>query len=462
MIVADLTIFDRYEFSRRSRQLDLLARGDYSPIKDEIAKTYPQSGLPVRAIPFVQRYVTELAGLYTRPVVRRFRPAAQAQEVYTKLQTVYGVSQIDRAMASVESALWTQNTVLALVVPSGLGRVRVQTIMPWQIETVEIDDPMAAHDPASWARVVAKVPVSVSADQVVFGQLELTRSAARRQTGAGTVGIYSADGSHPFGRLPLVVAHRIDPDPGRWCGPINEAALNLQISLSLQAADDEQIVRHCAYPQKVIKNATVAQMVEEVTVGPDKVVALVRSGNPDDPPPELAVVQGQVPVAELVSFAEHKIRLYCAMLGLDPSAFLRVNTAVTASARLFAAQDRQAIRERVQPVLRQFEDDLARMIVDVLSLREPMPLPASIGVDVTWSMPEPSADPQSDAQATTTGIANGTDNPIDVVANRLGISRTAASARVRRNLSEARALGLLPPAPSAAGPTSGPDEQPDG
>lgn len=441
MILGNLTVFDELEFKRRSRQLDLLASGDFSPIKDEIASTYPKSKLPVRAIPFVQRYVAELSGLYDRPVVRRFRGASQA--AWQKMADVYAENHLDAELCEIEKALLVQSTVMVVVLPVALGRVKLLRLLPWQVDQVDVSDPLRADDPAAWDRVVAEVPASSVAGQVVNGRMELTRTHAWRMVGSTRVGIYSEDGSHPFGRVPVVVVRRLSAQPGRWCAPINEAVLNLQISLSLQAADDEQIVRHCAFPQKVIRNATPAQMVEEMTIGPDKVVALVRSGDPTAPAPDLAVVQGQVPVAELVSFAEHKIRLYCAMLGLDPSAFLRVNTAVTASARLFAAQDRKALSDRLQPTLRRLETDLARMIAEVLGQRELMPLPAGLSVDVKWSTPEPSADPRSDAEAARARIALGLDSRADLVARERGIGAGAAAAVVRRNLAEDRQLTML-------------------
>ena len=443
MYIGNLNIVDGIAFTRASRDLDLLARGEFSPIKTALKKAYPKSDLPVSAIPFAQRYVTELSGLYDRPVVRRFSPGGLDQAIYSKLQAVYAASKIDAAMSTIEKALWTQNTVLGLVMPQGIGRVRLQHILPWQVTQVDVADAMAADDPASWTRLLAQVPASAVGGQVIMGELELTRTHAWRQSNGDRVGIYNADGSHPFGVVPILVAHRITPDSGWWRGPINEAVLNLQIGLSLQATDDQNIVKSCAFPQRYIRNATIAQQVEEMTLGPDKVLALVRSGNPDDPAPELAIVQGQVPVAELVSFAEHKIRLYCAMLGIDPSSFLRVNTAVTASARLFSAQDRKAIRDRLHPVLRQFENQLARMITAVLELREPMELAGVLGANVTWSIPEPSADPVRDQQAIDAGIGNGTTAPSDYVANRDGLSPVAALAKVERNLAESRALGLI-------------------
>jgi hypothetical protein len=201
-------------------------------------------------------------------------------------------------------------------------------------------------------------------------------------------------------------------------------------------------------------------MVEEMTIGPDKVIALVRSGDPTAPAPELAVVQGHVPVAELVSFAEHKIRLYCAMLGLDPSAFLRVNTAVTASARLFAAQDRKALRDRLQPALRRMETELARLVAEVLGQRELMPMPVGLTVDVTWSDPDPSGDPRTDAEASRARIELGLTSRTELVARERGIGPSAAALVVARNVAEDRAL--QPPEAAADAPAASSDGNEDG
>jgi len=453
VIVGNVSIFNEAQFVHRSRQLDLLARGDYSPIKDELALAYPNSDLPVRAIPFVQRYIAELSGLYARPVVRRFRPSGQDQAVYSKLQAVYRASRIDRTLSVVEDALWAQNTVLLAVLPDGIGKVHVVPILPWQVEQVDIDDPLAAHDPRSWSRIVVAVPASVAAGQVVMGRMTLSTTHAFRHVGGSKVGIYSEDGSHPFGTVPIIAIHRVQPDPGRWCSPVNEAVLNLQISLSLQAADDENIVRHCAYPQKVIKNAIVNQLVEHLTVGPDKIMTLIRGGNPEDPAPELVIVQGQVPVSELVSFAEHKIRLYCAMLGLDPSAFLRVNTSVTASARMFAHQDRQGLREKIYPCLADMENSLAKWVTAVLAIREPMAIPADLGAVVTFMVPQPSADPRAEAEASRTRLALGLASPAELLAKERGISITEATKIVKKNLEDAHALGLIATPPPTQGGT---------
>ena len=444
MIIGDFQPWNEVEFKRWSRQLDLLSRGDFSPIKTEIAKAFKNTDLPVRAIPFVSRYVAELSGLYERPVVRRFKPSTLPQATWQTLQAVYADSNADGALSALEKALWVQNTVFAVVMPDGIGKVRIVPIQPWQIDEVVVGDPMTCSDPSTWDSVKIQIPATVVANQVVYGTMKLTATEAWRDVGGKRVGIYATNGTHPFGRLPIIAAHRVECDPGRHCAPVNEAVLNLQIALSLQQADNELIIRHCAYPQKVLENADVGSVVEEVTMGPDKVYVLPKTGDPSGPSSKLSYVQGQVPVAELVSWAEHQIRLYCAMLGLDPSSFLRVNTAVTASARLFASQDRAAQRDKIMPTLARLENDLLRMIVAVLRLGQPLPSDLALSVTVQYMTADASADPLHDAQALEAGVKMLIDNPVDVIANRDGIGRTEATAKAKQNRKDAIELGLLP------------------
>ena len=447
MIVANLSEWDQQKHRDDSRDLDELASGNYAPIKRAIDRDYSNTpAMQVRAIPFVERYVAELAGLYGRSLVRSWPGLSDAQA--RKLRAVYAASHFDGSMGEIECALWTQNTVLALVLPNGVGRVRVVPVMPWQVTDVVIDDPIAAHDPGTWSRLVCSVPASVNHGMVTFGDLRLTKSEAKRQIGGSWVGIYNEEGTNPFDGLPVVALHRTKPLPGRWAAPVNEAVLNLQISLSLQNSDNDLIVKECAWPQKVLEGATLRQQVETITLGPDKVLAIMRSGDPDAPSPSLKVVQGQVPVAELVSYAEHKIRLYCSLLGMDPSSFIRTNTAVTASARLFAAQDRAMHRNKLEPVLLRGETELAQLIAQVLAVRELVDFPRVFSARVRWAVMEPTADPAQAANARTANYEAGTSSPSRDVAREQGISLARARAVVDANLAESRELGIVAePAP---------------
>ncbi len=449
MIIGNVAVWNQAEFVEQSQDLDQLARGDYEPVKRELARKYPTTTMAVRAIPFVERYIDELSGLYRLPLVRTFPDAADTS--YRKMREVYAASDIDGVMSQVEDALWVQNTALLVVVPVAPGRVRVLVIMPWQVETVEIADPLDASDPSTWDRLVVSVPTSVIDGQVVMGRMELTRTTARRQVGGAWQGIYNDDTSHTFGRVPVVVARRVKPEPGRWAAPVRQAVLNLQLSLSVQAADDELIVKHCAWPQKVIEGADINQQVGEMQVGPDKIMTLMRSGNPETPSPVLRVVQGQVPVAELVSFAEHKIRLYCSQLGMDPSSFIRTNTAVTASARLFGAQDRSRLRGKIKPELQRAETQLAKLIAAVLDAREAVQIGQAVSVSIRYAELIPTADPNSAASARAQTYEAGTASPAGDLAREKGISYAAALAQVERNLAESRNLGVIDAPPPMGG-----------
>ena len=444
MQIGDLNIWNELQFKRSSRDLDLFSRGDYSPLSRYLREAYPNTDLPIRAVPFVQRYVAELAGIYSHAPIRRFGGVAGLPDpVWQKLQAVYTASGVDKAGEEAERHLWVQNCYLAVLMPDGIGRVREQPILPHQVVEIQIDDPMRADDPTSWTKLTAMVPMSSAGGQVIQGEMVLTRSTATRQLGGKVVGLYADDGSHPFGTLPVIVAYRVTPDAGRPLPPVNEAVLNVQVLLSTRAADDELIIRHCAFPQKVVTNGTAGMQAETLDgLGPDSVYMLPNNDSAGNGP-DMKVVQGQVPVSELVAYQEHQVRLYTSLLGLDPSAFLRQGgVAVTAEARLFTAQDRKALRDRIIPTLLRLEQARLRMLVQVLALREPMSIPVDTIVDVTYFDDTPTAGRQSEAQALAIEIPLGVSSPVDVVMARDGVSRSVALAQVKRTLAELKDLGL--------------------
>jgi hypothetical protein len=442
MIIGDLTIFRENEWRQESRDLEALALGDFEPVRTAIKRLYPTTALPLRAIPFVQRYVAELSGRYARPVVRRFRSSSEPANGWQRLQALYADSDVDAAFDRVERALLIQRSVLVLPMPTQTGRLRLEVCAPWQVQA-EYSDPALSGDPKEWDSCRISYPAQYAAGQVIYGEIYLSKTTATRTVGGQTVGIYRADKANPFGFLPLVLVRLGDAYRGRWHGPVNQAVLNLQIALSCQVADNEHIVRHAAFPQKVIENAEPQQQSETISLGPDKVLSLIGTGT-QGPQPTLRVVQGQVPVTELATFLDNQIRLYCAMLGLDPAPFLRVNTAVTASARLFSAQDRQELKDRIEPDLLRAERDVARIAAQWLAQTEPMP--SDIAVDVTYTEPVIAADPLHDAQAIELRAKLGVESPVEVIAKERGISYAAAQRVYTLNLQ-----GIQPP-PAPAPP----------
>lgn len=461
MQLQQFTLWNVTDNQVQGAELDQLVRLDFSCIPGYLRDALENTDAPVRKIPFVARYAAELGGLYQRPVVRRFlTPLATdlPPEAWQKLGVLYDEARADAVMSTVETGLWLQQSYAAIVLPLGTG-VQIVPLSPWQLLPT-ISDSMRASDPAGWSSCDIQIPDRVDANTgtITYSKITLTPTEAWRYSSGKKTGIYAADGSHPFGRIPIVLGHRVMPEMGRPFAPINEPVHNLQIALCLLESETELVIRHAAWPQKVIINASVAQMTEQIAMGPDKVIALLRSGDPTAPGPDLRIVQGQLPVTELTGWIEGRIKLYCAMLGIDPSAFLRVNTAVTVSARLFADATRRELRDRIRPVLERFERDLARLVAQVANLSGVVTLPVDqLQVTIRWQDWSASIDPVAEAQGLQQGVQLGMRSVVDELAQRDGLSTSAALAKVQANLAESRALGLVQEvaaAPAAAAPVA--------
>jgi len=448
MQLQQFTLWNVSDQQQQGAELDQLVRLDFSCIPSYLRDTLPNTDAPLRKIPFVARYAAELGGLYQRPVVRRFlTPLASdlPPEAWQKLGVLYDEARADAIMSTVETGLWLQQSFASIVLPYGQS-VQIVPISPWQLLPT-VSDAMRASDPSGWSSCDIQIPdrVDPQTGTITYSKITLTATEAWRYTGGKKTGIYSVNGSHLFGRIPIVLGHRVVPEIGRPFAPINEPVHNLQIALCLLEAETELVIRHAAWPQKVIINASVAQMTEQIALGPDKVIALLRSGDPTAPGPDLRIVQGQLPVTELTGWIEGRIKLYCAMLGIDPSAFLRVNTAVTVSARLFADATRRELRDRIRPVLERFERDLARLVAQVANLSGVVALPVEqLQVTIRWQDWSASIDPVADAQGLQQGVALGMRSVVDELAQRDGLSTSAALAKVQANLAESRTLGLVP------------------
>lgn len=451
--VAQTESWNVQAFGRRSRQLSQLLRGDFSSIAAELARVFPNTtGLQERYVPLVQRYAHELSGLYTRPVVRRFvQPAAPSADPFVKLQAVYRASQVDRVLHQVHRELLVQNTMALAVLPDKLGRVRLQAFAPWLVDWT-VGDPLRADDVQAATVIKLRVPVSVAGNAVIYGDLVMSSEQIYLNRGGQQVPVYGASTRNPFGKIPLIVLRGEDPQPGRWAAPVNEPLLSMALALCISESDTELLVHTQSWGQKVLEGAQTAQQVEEVQVGPDKILALLAM-DPSMPAPKLSIVQGQPPLAQISGWNEARLRLLCSMFDLSPDAFLKVNTAVTASARAFDARDREAAKARYEPIFVQAEQELAQLVAAVCNLTDPVKVPEDVAVELRYSSYDPPVDPLHESQATVAEVGLGLQSVVDLVADRDGITRVAARSKVESNLrerAELQALGLTMAGPAAA------------
>jgi hypothetical protein len=450
------------KFREQSKRLGEFLRADFSSIAAELARVFPHTdGLQERYVPLVQRYAHELSGLYAQPPLRYFGTNAAPEDgsAFVKLREVYFDAGVDAFLADVHRALLVQQTMVLLVWPDDeVGRVRLQAFEPWQVDWTS-RDANRRGDLRACERLELQIPIDVTETSVVYGKIVLTATQAWVEGPQGRRAFYPqragevVEFANPLGRIPVVVLRGESPLPGRWAAPVNEALLVMQYALCVSESDTELLVHTQAWGQRVIEGAQSGQQVEELQVGPDKVLALV-SHDPEAPPPRLVIVQGQPPLAQITGWNESRLRLLCSMFDLNPDAFLKSNTATSASARAFDARDREESRQRFRPKFERAETELARLVAATLNLRDPVQVPTDLVVTMTWDTFDPPVDALHESQALAADVALGVRSVVDVVAQRERVPRGKAVEILRRNRADNAEFGVDVAAATAATATT--------
>lgn len=449
------------EFRLRSRQLAQLMRNDFSSIKAELAKAFPKTAsIQERYVPFVWRYAHELSGMYSMAVLRNFVNRASANtDPFIKLKDVYQRSDVDRFLHNVHRKLLVQNTIIvtARPIPGVPNKVRLYAFEPWQVD-VTPDDAMDAGDLTAAKMVRLQVPIDASYDAlatVVYGTLVMTPQEIYIDGPGGKKPFIGNSTVNPFGRIPVIVLRGEDPLPGRWCAPLNEAVLKMAIALCLTESDTELLVHMQAWGQKVIKNAQPGQLVDEMQVGPDKVLALVNMDMSGGAGPELAIVQGQPPIAQMTNYQESRLRQMCSMLDLAPDAFMKVNTSVTGDARDADSDERDDAKQRYAGIFLAAEQELVELIGDCLNLQGAVKIPKGTTVELQYT--DPDFGSGKDAQGE---VELGLTCPQEILATRKGMTLKAATDKVQANLDATRKAGVVFSGKVAADPGTAPGAPP--
>ena len=286
--------------------------------------------------------------------------------------------------------------------------------------------------------------------------MHLDHESAYYEVDGGVRPVIGDDIAHGLGMIPAIGVRSEAPMPGRFESPINDAILNAAVALMISESDTELLVHTQAWGQRVLQGAQMGQMVEELQVGPEKVLALY-SMDPSAPAPELKIVQGHPPLSQITNWNESRLRLLCSMFDLSPDAFLKNNTSTTASARSADARDRADASHRFISIFEGAERDLLRLIARISNTIDPVQIPIDIGIALRFARHMPYADPLHEAQAMQLQMSSGTLSPVDYLMSRDGLSRAGAISRIRQNLAEIDALGLSPAAAVTSPPMGGAD-----
>ncbi len=436
---------DVQAFRDNSRQLDEFMSGDFSSMADELTKAFPNApSLPERYVLFAQRVAEEIATLYDQPPRREFAGVNRAQR--DKLEEIYAASKFDEELKRLQMRLVLQQTMIAQVLPTNSSRkYRLQHYAPHEFE-VEPAQGAAWKDLDAAPEVQLLWPIRTIDERVWYGALTLTRSTATITGGTKPVGLYPGFGGvNPYGRIPLSVLRTVEPRRGRFCGPIAEDVLALNIALNLGASDRESMLHHQAWGQKVLTTAAGEMvpskaMVENIPVGHDRMMVLPSAGM------DYKIVQGDPKVHAYIASDEHAIKTAATMRDMSPSRFSKANTAQTGAARQADAADREQARKRYAKIFEAFERELLATIGETTRIfGDAVPIPETARLEsIHYHAWQPPVDPQAQVQANQATDATGETSPVTRVALKHNIPRDAAIDLMQQHIAEQSEINPSP------------------
>ena len=431
-------IFDSIDmraFRDNSKQLDDLYRGDFSSIRDELKKAFPNSeNIQERFVRFAGRVAQEQATLYTRPPRREWSGVNRAQR--DKLDEIWQASGFDDELQCAHERLVLQQTMVCTVTPDGLRRYRLHQWAPHEFAV------KPAHGSA-WADVTRAQsvevlwPIAVIDEQVWYGIARIDATGARIVTNQGQEApLFPGLPAGAFGGLPLFALRSAKPSLGRFAAPIAEDVLATTIAMCLAESDLELNLHYQAWGQRVIEPGPDAvppqNMVDKLPVGVDRIAVLPAPGA------KMVMVQGQPAVQAYIDFREHILKTAATMHDMSPSRFSKANTAQTGAARAADMKDREEARAAYKRIMIRAEREMLAMIVRMSNLYgDPLPLPETARLEaIHYAEYEPPADPLAEAQAHAETDRTGETSPVLRVAARHNIPLAAAERRLVDNLKQ--------------------------
>jgi hypothetical protein len=434
---------DMAAFRENSLQLDEFMRGDFSSMKAELYKAFPNSpNMQERYIQFARRVAEEQSALYRKPPRRVWGGVTAA--IGDKLDEIWANGRFDCILHEMQMRGVLQRTIIALVLPEHPRLYSLHHYAPHE----------AAVAPARGNRwrdieradaVDLLWPIGTVDERVTHTVAHLTQTEAYVGEGSIRLPIYAGYNGNPFGRIPLHTLRFTEPVRGRFFASIAEDVLATNIQINLAESDSEALLHHQAWGQKVIEtdgaeSVPTQMMVDRLPVGSDRVMVLPVAGA------KYRIVQGRPLVSEYNQQKENSMKTAAMMHDMSPARFSKANTAQTGAARVADMADRQEAREAYGKVFLACERWMLSHIGEISRVfGDPMPIPESARLEeLQYHAWEPPADPQSAVQANQATDATGETSPVARVAMRFNVSRDAAVERMKRNLEE---QGGLSPAP---------------
>lgn len=431
-------------------------RRDMTDAYNERIRVYPDTGEGhiQRTVALTYRLSRELSTLYLRPCLRQWVGLSPSELVV--MEAEYQAKKVNRRLRTAQeqqsvlanATIWvwpngTSDRDYKLIVPP----IHTQWITPKGLLAQEVEDI------AEW-RVLFPIPSERGCE---YAMALVTPTKAVWESGPKDwvgKGIWMADGSNPFGRIPVTLIRSMDPAPGEFLSPIPQDIRDAQRAVNHDHTDVGEVRRKQGFGQAYCEGVSPAE-AKKIKVGPEKVVGLpagakfgFASANPD--------LAGSV----------ESIRAYSEMViatnGMNPATVMK-SAGITALAKIIEIQDREVERIRSVDEFAAAEQDLAELIALALKHRNggKAVITSPFTVKVTHREPIQPADPTSAAQAATQDIGNNLETAATILAERKGMSIDDAEKRVLANAEFNAKLKASSSAPRQSSPPGLTDPDPD-
>ena len=429
--------FDWQEFREDSRQLDEFRGRDFSSMAEEVRSVLSHAtGVELRFLPVVWRLCRDMAVQYVRKPSRRFVGGRVAQ--VTLLEDIYRRIKSDAWFLLMQQRLCSQNSLIASI---DLPRFRspvFRTWAPWE-SCVEFDDPL--EEDISRAREVRLlVPIGVDGGTVIYGERVYTQTEAWTESHdedgevADKVALFpqSADPkdfTHNFDGIPLRSIRREQSLKGIWYPPLPLEMLAEQIGLNIDLTDVGMLCRFETYGRESLTGPGALVAADQMVDGPDRMRVYPADA-------DYSYTATDPKIGAYMEKIERGLK-WLGSFNYSSVDALTDSRGITGAAKRVDRQDQVEERERAETMLRDFEQDVLDLLVEVLNASPDslVNIDPSIRVAVDFHYVEPVDNALQSVQARQVQYQAGEDSPAEFEARRNGRTLEDAQALVDKRTS---------------------------
>lgn len=416
-----------------SKQLEEFRNLNFGSMTIELARIFEaDKDLMARGLRYfniVGKSCDDIAIQYNVPAQRRFGEVSETQA--KKWGEVYAELGVDDALATGERQTVAQQSLVYGAWPDTRGRMRITRFLPFQVESIEFDDPWAAAagDLQDASRVVLVRSAFFPSDTYQPGpttqfvaRVVMTRDEAYVQMPDGArTGLFGSNMRNPLGFVPVAGTRRALPiDDVDWLPEVSQDMQSVSIGASIGATDMEHIVR-MDVPVSVYATGLGAKLMTR-----DKIKKLAGGIIPIPDQTTLTPLNTAPAMEKYALVIDRALALYAQYRNLRPEGY----SGLTGAAKQVDMGALENERLKQENRLRALERSLARLISRVhvttqkaaLTLEEPK-------LDIAYVYPRTRENVLQEAQALPILMSMGLADAVEDIAANEKVSLPEAEQR---------------------------------